>query len=291
MNFSVLLSIYCKENPLFLQKALDSVFNQTVPPAEVVLVKDGPLTPDLDRIIDAYQKNYPILKVISLPLNKGLGNALNEGIKHCSYEWIARMDTDDICYPYRFEKQLDIIRNQPDISFISSGIAEFIDTPDNIRSYRNLPEKHNEIYLYAKKRCPVNHPATMYRKQAVIDAGGYKEFPEDYHLWIRALMKGYKFYNIQEPLLYFRTNLDTIKRRGGWKYGIIELRHQYDFYKIGFLTFPQFVYNCAVRFVVRLIPPVLRQRVYNKLLGTRILPPPHKHLLINNYINKPPSSP
>lgn len=268
INFSVLLSIYYKENTTFLKEALDSVFNQTISPAEVVFVKDGSLTPDLDAVISEYESRCSILKVISLPENKGLGHALNEGINHCSYDWIARMDTDDICFPDRFEKQMEIIEKYPELSFISSSIAEFVNSPDEVVSYRNLPEFHDEIYTYAKIRCPLNHPVVMYRKQAVLDCGGYREFPEDYHLWVRALMKGYKFYNIQEPLLYFRSNIDTIKRRGGWKYAIAEIGHQREFYKIGFISYPQFLKNGISRFVVRIIPPKIRYYLYSGLLRT-----------------------
>lgn len=269
MQFTVLLSIYYKENTTFLKDALNSVFNQTVAPSEVILVKDGPLTKDLDAVISSYQAQYPILKVIPLSENRGLGSALNEGIKHCSYDWIARMDTDDICFLNRFEKQVEIIEKYPDLSFISSSIAEFVNSPDEVVSYRNLPEFHNEIYTYAKTRCPLNHPTVMYRKEAVLDCGGYREFPEDYHLWVRALMKEYKFYNIQEPLLYFRSNIDTIKRRGGWRYAIAEIGHQREFYKIGFISYPQFLKNGVSRFMVRIIPSKIRYYLYSGLLRTK----------------------
>lgn len=266
MKFSVLLSVYSKENPLFLKEALNSVFIQTVVPDEVILVKDGKLTTDLDRVIEDFETKYSTFKVVALDENIGLGGALNEGLKHCSYEWVARMDTDDICFPDRFEKQLNYIKLHPEVSFVSGSIAEFMDTPDNIYSYRKLPEKHEDIYKYAKKRCPINHPAVMYKKEAVLNLGGYYEFPEDYHLWIRALSNGYKFYNIQEPLLYFRINLDMIRRRGGLDYAKIEMKHQWEFYKIGFISYPQYIYNCIIRFTVRLIPIRLRSVVYFKLL-------------------------
>lgn len=109
-SFSVLLSVYWKENPVYLRDSLDSVFGQTVRASEVVLVEDGPLTPDLDRVVEEYEAKYPELKVIKLPQNRGLGLALNEGMKHCTNELIARMDTDDICKPYRFERQLAVFR-------------------------------------------------------------------------------------------------------------------------------------------------------------------------------------
>lgn len=268
-KFSVLVTVYHRDSSLYLNEALKSVFGGTISPVEVILVKDGLLTKDLDTVISEYENKYPTLKVISLLENRGLGFALNEGIKHCSYNWIGRMDADDICFPNRFEKQLEIIEKYPELSFISSSIAEFVDYQEEIVSYRNLPEFHEEIYNYAKTRCPLNHPAVIYRKQAVLDCGGYREFPEDYHLWVRALMKGYKFYNIQEPLLYFRSNINTIKRRGGWKYAVAEIGHQREFYKIGFLSYFQFLKNSISRFVVRIIPSKIRSYLYSELLRTK----------------------
>lgn len=269
MKFSVLLSIYYKESPLHLIEALDSIFNQTVLPAEVILVKDGPLIAELDNIIDKYQQENSIFKVVALPKNRGLGYALNEGLKHCSYSWVARMDTDDICFPDRFEKQLEVIKLYPEFSFIGTLTAEFRDNINKIITYRKLPEKHQDILKYAKQRCPLNHPTVMYKKEAVLDLGGYNEFPEDYHLWVRALMRGYKFYNIQMPLLYFRTSLDTIRRRGGFAYAKVEIMHQREFQKIGFLSKRELLCNCTIRIFVRIIPVKIRKWIYFSLLRSK----------------------
>lgn len=266
MPFSVLLSIYNKENPNFLKQALDSVFNQSLPPLEVVLVKDGPLTQELDQVIEVYLQKYPILKIIVLEKNRGLGFALNEGLKYCSYDWVARMDTDDICFFNRFEEQFKIVKKYPEVSFIGSTVAEFVDNPDHVTSYRKLPEKNENIQVYAKKRCPLNHPTVLYRKQLILELGGYGIFPEDYHLWVRAIINGHKFYNIQEPLLYFRISSDTFKRRGGYKYLKIDLKHQKEFYQMGFISFSEYLYNCMNRIVVRSMPLALRQIIYRKIL-------------------------
>lgn len=269
MDFSVLISIYCKENASFFNEALESVFNQTVFPTEVVLVKDGPLNIELDLVIEKYEKKYPCLKVVALPENRGLGYALNEGLKHCSSDLVARMDTDDICFPDRFEKQLAIYEKYPELSFVGTSIAEFEISIAEISGYRTPPQNHNDIGVYAKKKSPLNHATVMYRKEAVLDVGGYKEFPEDYHLWIRALMKGYLFYNIQEPLLYVRFNLATVRRRGGFKYAITEIRHQKEFYRMGFLSFSEYINNSILRFGVRMIPGAIRQQIYSRLLRSK----------------------
>lgn len=266
--FSVLLSIYYKERPDFLRQSLDSLFSQTLLPTEVVLVKDGPLTKTLDIIIEEYSKRYLQLKIVSLSVNQGLGKALNEGLKYCSYDLVARMDTDDIAKPNRFEKQLDVFNNHPEIDIVSSWIDEFEGDTNHILSIRKLPEYHKEIYQFAKKRSPINHPAVMFRKSSVLAAGGYKHFPlfEDYYLWVRMLINGAKFYNIQESLLYFRSSSEMFKRRGGINYALIELKFERELLRIKFIDKSIFIKNILIRFISRLIPNKLRTIIYKHLL-------------------------
>jgi len=264
--FSVLLSIYKNEKKQYLSSALESILKQTLLPIEIILVKDGPLTEDLEEVILEYQRKFPIIHVVALPFNQGLGKALNEGLKYCSYELIARMDTDDIAKPDRFEKQIKIFEKYPDIDICSAWIEEFENDTNNILSIKKLPERHQEILKYAKHRCPINHPVVMYKKQAVLKAGGYDGFPEDYRLWIKMLMNGAKFYNIQESLLYFRFSRNMIRRRGGWKYAIADIKSQIDFYKLGLFGISTLIYNILVRITVRLTPNYIRSLIYQKLL-------------------------
>ena len=268
LNYSVLLSLYFKENPDFLCSSLDSIFYQSNVPSEVILVKDGLLSRELDTIVAQYQQKYSSLKVISLPVNQGLGRALNEGLKYCTYDIVARMDTDDIAKPDRFEKQLSFLETHPEIDVVSSWIEEFESTIDNILSIRKLPETPKEIFQYGKSRCPINHPVVMFRKSAVLRSGGYKHFPlfEDYYLWVRMLMNGSKFYNIQESLLYFRTSSDMFKRRGGVEYALTEIKLQYRFYKLDYIGVFQMLKNDIIRFVVRVMPNTLRSLFYKRML-------------------------
>lgn len=268
MKFSVLLSIYYKEQPEYLRLALDSIFSQTVKANEVVLVEDGKLTDELEKVVTEYEALYPELKVVRFEKNRGLGHALNDGLKYCSYDLIARADTDDICKPNRFEKQVQVLEAHPEYDLVSSWVDEFIDNPKYVTSVRKLPETPEENLRYGKKRCPVNHPAVMYRKKAVMEADGYltEYFPEDYFLWIRMLMNGCRFYNIQESLVYFRFSPDTFKRRGGWKYACDEAKVQMRIYKMGFISFPQFVQNVIIRFSTRIMPNFVRSWIYRRLL-------------------------
>ena len=267
MLFSVLLSLYHKESPLFLRQSLTSIFTQTLLPIEVVLVEDGPLTDELYAVIKEFTSQHPELKVISLPTNRGLGKALNEGLKHCSYDLVARMDTDDIAKPDRFEKQLAIFLEHPEIDVVGAWIDEFEGEVSNVLSMRKVPEQHENILRFAKGRCPVNHPVVMFRKSAVLKAGGYKHFPlfEDYYLWVRMLMNGARFYNIQESLLFFRFSPDMF-RRGGWRYAVTEVRLQTLFYKMGFIGFFSLLKNVCIRLVTRLLPNGLRSLLYKRLI-------------------------
>lgn len=266
--FTVLLSLYYKEAPQYLRQSLDSIFTQKLLADEVVLVKDGPLTEELNEIIVSYACRYPFLKIVSFSKNQGLGKALNEGLKHCSHDIVARMDTDDIAKPERFEKQLAVFKKYPDIDVVGAWISEFEDNVSNIKSVRKLPELPDDIRQFAKRRNPINHPVVMFRKSAVLAAGGYRHFPlfEDYYLWIRMLMNGAKFYNIQESLLYFRFSPEMFKRRGGWKYMINELHFLQMMRQIHFISFSQFMQNLFVRFSIRLIPNSLRAIIYTKLI-------------------------
>ncbi len=267
--FSVLISIYYKENPKWLREAMDSVFAQTVLPTEIVLIKDGPLTPELDSVLDEYIKEYPIFKIIQNEQNLGLGLSLHKGVEACSNEIIARMDTDDLLPIDRFEKQLIAIQSGYDV--VSCWSQIFIDNLDNTIAIKHRPEKHNDIVRLAHKRSPVCHAGAMYRRNAVIKAGNYENCPlnEDYHLWVRMIMTGSIFYNIQEVLYYVRTNQDQINRRGGIKFLKAELNAFRDFRRIGFYTKKDLVINSTIRIFTRLLPKALRKHIIQHIWKTK----------------------
>lgn len=268
MNFSVLLSLYKKENPFYLRQSLDSLFSQTLLPNEIILVKDGPLTEELEQVVSDYTAKYPILKVIPLVQNQGLGIALNEGLKHCAYDLVARMDTDDISKPNRFEKQIAVFQKCPDLDLVGSWIDEFENTPQEVISIRKVPQFHKDILRYCKMRSPINHVSVMFKKNAVISVGSYMHFPllEDYYLWVRMLMNGAKFYNIQESLVYVRNSPDMFKRRGGWKYACDEVRFQKVMHQLGMISYWRLVANVMIRFPVRVMPNKPRELIYKWLL-------------------------
>lgn len=268
MKFSVLLSLYYKEKPEYLRQSLDSILSQTMLPDEIVMVKDGPLTDELETVLEEYKDKFPLFKIVALNENVGLGRALNEGLKHCSHELVARMDTDDICMPHRFSTQIAAFEAHPECDLVSAWIDEFVDSVDNVRSTRSLPEFHEQIYEYGKKRCPVNHPVTMFKKSAVEAVGGYKHCLnlEDYYLWARMLVCGAKFYNIQESLLWFRFSDEVFKRRGGFTYARTEAGFMWELHKIGYLSASKALLYGTIRFCVRIVPNTWRSWVYRKLL-------------------------
>lgn len=268
MQFSVLISLYYKEKPDFLRQSLDSVFGQTLPPDEVILVEDGPLTRELDAVVEEYVQHHSELRIVKLPQNVGLGQALNKGLMYCSNELVARMDTDDVCYLDRFQKQVAFMEMHPEIDVCSAWIDEFQGDINNVTSTRSLPETSDEIFEYGKKRSPINHPVVMFRKSAVEAVGSYKPFYlfEDYYLWVRMLLNGAKFHNLQEPLLYFRFSSDMFNRRGGWKYACSEVKFYITLYRLGYIGFVKTCINLCIRFSTRMAPNKLRSWIYRKLL-------------------------
>lgn len=268
MNFSVLMSVYKNETADNLQMALNSIYyHQTVKPTEIILVQDGPLGKELHDNINEWKLNLSgIIKIVALESNVGLGDALCIGLEHCTNELVARMDTDDIANPQRFEKQLLILENE-DIDICGSWVTEFDGLPENIVSSRVVPEHHNEIKLFSKKMNPINHPSVMYRKTAVISVGSYQKMMwfEDYFLWIRLIMANARFYNIQEPLVNMRAGFGQLERRRGWNYGLKELDFQRKFFVIGGINIFQFIRNITFRFLIRLLPKNIVKSIYKKI--------------------------
>ena len=268
-SYSVLMSVYYKEKPEFLNQAIESIQSQTLPTDDFVLVCDGPLNGELDAVIAVKQQEMGAsLNVIRLAKNGGLGNALNEGIRHCKNELVARMDSDDIAYPDRCEKQLAVFDTHPEVSICSGIVEEFTTDPRIVDTRRVPPETNEEIVEFAKKRNPFNHPCVIYRKTAVEAVGSYQDFYllEDYYLWLRMLMAGYQGYNIQERLLHMRAGSDMYKRRAGWKYAKTQVRLFRYMRNQGFIGNGQYIKSCVVRSGSALAPNWLRKFMFEKVL-------------------------
>lgn len=268
-NYSVLMSVYVKEKPEYLQKSMDSMFSQTVPPDDFVLVCDGPLTQELDSVINQKKQQYPdTLQIVRLKENVGLGNALKEGIGHCKNELVARMDSDDICRLSRCELQLAEFEKDPKLDIISGTIEEFTESTSKIVGVRTLPCTYREICKFSQKRNPFNHPATMFKKKAVIKAGNYSEkYPlfEDYYLWVRMLQNGCQAKNIKEPLLYMRTSKNMYMRRGGKAYAKDMLRFHTWMRGTGWASWEDYLTGAVWHAFVCVLPNMVRKAIYGIL--------------------------
>lgn len=222
MLFSILLSLYHRENPVYLNESLNSIWTQqTVKPEQIVLVLDGPIGEELAQVVNEWEtKLGKALTKVVLEQNVGLGKALNEGLKHCRNEWVFRMDTDDICLPDRFEKQIEYIQKNPDVVLFSGQIIEFNETIEDATKLKIVPTEYEEIKKFALKRCPFNHMAVAYRKDIILGLGGYHHhlLMEDYNLWFRVIGAGYKVGNHSDVLLYARVGNGMYARRKGWQY-------------------------------------------------------------------------
>lgn len=270
MKFSVLMSVYQADNPIFFDQALKSIVANTIQPTEVVLVCDGKLTTELEQVIDDYQHKLP-MHLLRLESNVGLGLALQAGLKYCTYEWVARFDADDICCMDRFERQVCFLQQHPNIDVLGGQIIEFNNNPHEHNAHRKLvPMSHDRIHRYTKSRNPMNHMTVMFRKSAVIEAGNYQHRPlyEDYDLWVRMLLSANKFANIDEVLVYARAGNSMYHRRGGLSYAKQEAIMQIKFYKLGFISFFDLIKNLIFRIPVRLAPNRLRGAIYSIFLRT-----------------------
>lgn len=215
MTFSVLISVYANENPVYLNKSLESIWElQTLKPNEIVLVEDGKLSVELYEVLDAWQaKIGTIFKRIPLPENGGLTRALNIGIVNCTSDYIARMDSDDIALEGRFQLQCDYLVNNPDIDILGTWAID-IDAEGSKKSIRKVPLNNADIVKYIWT-CPIIHPTVIYKKESITKVGMYNanlRRRQDYELWFRCVSQGLKFANLHEPLLLYRFTEDWFKK-------------------------------------------------------------------------------
>lgn len=268
-KYSVLMSLYCKEKPEYLRQAVDSMRGQTVKPDEIVIVEDGPLTEALYTVVKEYAEAQPdVFHIVKSEKNIGLGMALNLGLKECRNELVARMDTDDIAKPERCEKQLAAFRDNPELAIVGAYVDEFHDTPEQVVSTRAVPQTHEEIYQFAKKRSAFNHPAVMYRKSKVLEHGGYSDLRrnQDVDLFGRMLFGGCKARNIGEALLWFRSNDALAKRRKSWENTKSYIDTIKRFWKMGYASFTDYMIVATAQTVMFLLPVKLQHWVYKTFL-------------------------
>jgi len=269
MCFSVLISTYKSDNPKCLKKALESIFNQSLKPNQVVLVIDGEISLEATQIIEEVKDKYSeIFELVQLPYNGGLGNALKVGIRHCKHSLIARMDADDVSDFDRFKTQVEYFNKNPNLSVVGSFVEEFHNEPNDYGSVKKVPLSNLEIKRYSSFRNPINHPSVMFKKESIEQVGSYKEINlfEDYYLWLRLLKAGFLIENIPQCLLHFKVGNDLIGRRHGFSY----LKKEYYFLKVchseNLITTRAFVTQVFSRLPLRILPKKILLLIYNRFL-------------------------
>ena len=269
-TFSVLMPIYIHEKDDELRAAIDSVINQTLMPNEILIIADKDIPQNTNRILEEYKSKFPeIFNPVILDEPANLGKALQIGVKLAKNPIIARMDADDISRRDRFEKQIQYLKEHPEIDVVGSWITEFEDEPTNIYAKRELPLNHADIYNFCKFRNPINHMTVMYKKEAVLKAGNYtaRKRMEDYELWAKMIYKEYKFANIPEYLVNARAGQNLIKRRSGLdEFFQYEFTLFKEFFDWGFINFNEFFKAVSTKFLLRAIPGWLRAFIYNNFL-------------------------
>lgn len=268
MEFSVLIPVCNKEKPENLKEAIKSIIYQTKKPNQIVVVEDGELSKELNEIIEIFKKQYPeMIDILNLPKQTSLGRVLNEGIKICKNEYIARMDSDDIARKDRFEKQLRYLREHPDIDVLGGYIEEYDESMKKATSLREVPLTKQEIYKKISKQSPFNHSTTILKKESLLVIGGYNDCQlEDYDLWIRMRVKNMKMANLPDILVDYRTSLNMYKRRTGLKYlkGILKIEklllknkliNRFKYYK-----------NILERTVLAFVPAKIKMFLYPKVI-------------------------
>ncbi len=258
MQFSVLMSVYKNESVSNFKQAIDSILNQALKPDEIVLMRDGPVPDELQKTIDSYVNDHKdLFSYYPQERNMGLGNALRIGVEKAKYDYIARMDTDDIALPERFAIQVKFMEEHSDVSVCGGQTYEFIGDLSNKTGKREVPLNHEDIVKFMKKRNPFNHMTVMFKKNDVLAVGNYKELHlvEDYYLWLRMWDHGYKFANVPDVLVYARFGDDAYQRRGGKKY--FNSWHQIEDYKLmhGLINKKEYYETLAMRFGVQVLMP------------------------------------
>lgn len=268
-KYSVLMSVYKNDNADSLSLAIDSMLHQTVLPEQFVIVEDGPVSNEIESIIANYESDSPdLFTIVRLEKNGGLGNALNQGLKVCRNELVARMDADDISCPERCEKQLKRFCQKSKLMILGTQIKEFIGVTSNVVSSRQVPCSYKEIRKFGRRRSPFNHPTVMFRKSAILRLGGYVAYgrKEDLDLFIRAINNNYYSENLSESLLFYRTSEDNFKRRKTWINCKEYILIMAGFYKKGYCSIVDLAYVIIGQLLMFITPSFIAKKLSDYFL-------------------------
>ncbi len=269
IKYSVLMSLYIKEKPEYLDEAIKSIIQQSLKPDEIVIVKDGNISKELQEILDKYVKLYPnLFNIIGYEKNRGLGLALNYGLEYCKNELVARMDTDDIAKPDRCLKEVKAFLLHPDYAVIGSAVDEFYYSTEKITGRRVVPSQPEDIYNFAKRRSAFNHPSVMFRKSKVLEFGGYADLRrnQDVDLFGRMEFGGCKSANFKESLLWFRSDENLAKRRKSWENSWSYIDTIRRFWNMGYSKLSDVIVVSIAQILMYLMPIRLQNWIYKTFL-------------------------
>lgn len=267
--YSVLMSVYIREDPLYFEKAIESILKQTVPTDDFVIVCDGPILPEHEAVLEKYKAAYPgVIHDVHLTENVGIGAAANIGLNACKHELIAKMDADDLAVPDRCEKQLRYFAENPHLAVLGGFIEEFDRDENQPYDVREVPLTNEAIHKFARRRQAFNNVTVMYRKSAVIAVGGYRPLrrAEDFDLYARLLHSGCYAENMPDILVKVRVNRDACGRRTSWETlkGFVHAR--WLAYRLGFSSIVDFLVASGTQCVMFLFPRKLQNFVYSRFL-------------------------
>lgn len=268
-GFSVLMPVYRGDTPARLRRAAESsTVEQQRRPAELVVVRDGPVPAPLEAELERLARELPVPVVrVDLERNEGLTAALTAGLARCRHDVVARIDADDVSYPRRFAVQLPVIEAGADV--VGSSMHEIGDDESRPLALRRAPVGRRQILAVSRRRNPLSHPSVVLRRPAVTAVGGYEDVPlaEDYWLWVRLLRAGADVRNVPDPLVGYRVSAGAYERRGGVRMFRADLALQARLRRAGHIGFLQWAVNVGVRAVYRFVPTRLRELAYRAMAG------------------------
>lgn len=273
-EYAVLLPVYYKDEASQFFRAALSMLNQSIMPSQLVIVCDGPLTDELEEALTRIEDKAALEGVeatlVKLDKSKGLGNALNIGLKYCKQDFVARMDSDDISRPKRCEQELLALTDKS-LDLVGGCIEEFDAVPGDLGRIRNVPITLEEIIEYSKRRNPFNHMTVMFNKNSVVQAGGYQHCPghEDYWLWVRMISNGSKCENLPDVLVDVCVGGGMLDRRGGFRYLCSQISFFSQLRQDKYLSSFEWVKAIFPRIVASMVPRVLREKLYKTFLRSR----------------------
>ena len=268
MTYSILQTVYKSDNPEYLRLSVGSMLAQTLPSDDYVIVEDGPVTEGIEAVIDGFAQSHPEITVVRLPVNIGLGKALNEGLSLCKNELVARMDSDDVSVPERCERLVSFFEADPELDIVGSHVREFIGTPENVVGERRVPLDNESIRKYLRRRDPFNHPAVMLRRSKVLACGSYGDYRknQDTDLWFKLMSRGCKGANVDDCLLFFRFDEGTYQKRKSWANTKTLLDIRWKAFKNGQRSLWDYCIVAVGQTAVYLMPTGLQRFIYKHIL-------------------------